>query len=175
MRRRERRAQLQRPTTTIARRKFDWFLVGLVILTFLIIGLLMHAAYTAGPVDQWGEADPVSREWFPKVMIPDLPAGQRPASCCGRADAYEADDFETGPDGTTIAILTCNGEHSCDYPCDLTAYSESTCSRVTRAPGTRFVVPSAKIQPNPPNPTGHGWVFLDGRGSVFCYCPPTGT
>jgi len=80
-------------------------------------------------------------------------------SCCGPADAYEADDFEQqGPN--FYAIITRGDE--------------------TFPVGTKVLIPPEKIIPHamPPNTTGHGWVWLTGGSptsvAVFCYVPPTG-
>lgn len=93
-------------------------------------------------------------------------------SCCGQADAYEADDFRLAEDGTYIAILTCNDPDDC----------EAVPGKIERKPGTEFVVPADKLLVNydPVNNTGHGWIWISptqpefGLPVVYCYAPPAG-
>jgi hypothetical protein len=50
---------------------------------------------------QWQGTPESVREWFRKLMQPDNPA----VSCCGEADAYEADNFDVEGDHY-IAVIT---------------------------------------------------------------------
>jgi hypothetical protein len=97
---------------------------------------------------------PAVHHWFQNLMQPDNPQ----VSCCGEADAFEADDFETTVDehGETIyvAIIT-NGKGAIPE-------------------GTRIPIPNSKIKWDDPNPTGHGIIFISTTGTVYCYCPPAG-
>lgn len=87
-------------------------------------------------------------------------------SCCGEADAFEADDFDQ-KDGHFVAIVTDGKPNNW---------------RPGLPEGTRIQVPNAQIRWTPRNPTGHGVLFIR-RGwnsadpssiIVFCYFPPSG-
>lgn len=89
------------------------------------------------------------------------------ANCCGPADAYEADEWRTEPDGTLIAVLTCNEPESCEeYP-----------GKIVRKPGTEIKIAwnQILIPGRPLNNTGHGWVWLGAQGGVICYSHPPGS
>ncbi len=97
------------------------------------------------------------------------------ASCCGEADAFEADDWEVDAAGNLWAILTCVGVGSC----------EEVPGKVVRAPGTKVKIPPSQVlvhDPALPNNTGHGWVWIapggqtdnEGNPRVYCYAFPTG-
>lgn len=98
------------------------------------------------------------RDWIRKVQQP-IVAGledQSRPTCCSEADAYEADEFEIGPDGAHFAIITR------DYP-DVPA-------------GTRIVIPAYKFNlafDEGGNPSGHGIVFMNGNMNVLCYFTPS--
>jgi hypothetical protein len=82
-------------------------------------------------------------------MQPDNPR----VSCCGEADAFEADNFEIEGDHY-IAIIT-DG-------------------RGVIANGTRIPVPNRKMKWDKGNPTGHGIIFISTMGDVYCYITPGG-
>lgn len=98
------------------------------------------------------------RDWISKVRQPAV-AGledQGRPTCCSEADAYEADEFESGIDGSHFAIITRS------YP-DVPA-------------GTRILIPSWKFNlayEEGGNPSGHGIVFMDGNQNVLCYFLPS--
>lgn len=113
--------------------------------------------------------DPAIAAWFKDLKQPDNPR----TSCCGEADAFEADQFETGADGTYTAIIT-DG-------------------RGALANGLHVRVPPNKLGKYESNPTGHGVIFLHvitreeveddenpygpgdiGRIVVYCYVEPQG-
>jgi hypothetical protein len=82
------------------------------------------------------------------------------ASCCGEADAYEADSFEVEGDHY-VAIIT-DGSGDLEH-------------RKPAIPnGTRVPVPNHKMKWNEGNPTGHGILFIGRTGLVFCYVTPGG-
>jgi hypothetical protein len=128
----------------------------------------IHARDNGG----WATNPESWRKWFPTVMMPDqLPAT---SSCCGEADAYESDIYETDRNGDIIAVITdgTGGLLKEQIP-----------------DGTRIKIPAKKvvIREAGTNPTGHGWVFLapytesgtDFRTNpqdrhVFCWVAPTG-
>jgi hypothetical protein len=115
-----------------------------------------HAFVTlARDSGQWGESPPHIRQWFQSLMQPDNPA----ISCCGEADAFEADSFEVEGDHY-IAIIT-DGKGVIPN-------------------GTRILVPNGKMKWDAGNPTGHGIIFLRpemvrlNEWTVYCYVAPGG-
>jgi hypothetical protein len=102
-----------------------------------------------GTVNNWPETDPVVSAWYKTLTQPDHPE----LSCCGEADAFEADSFEIEGDHY-VAIIT-NGKG-------------------VLANGTRIPVPNAKMKSDKGNPTGHGVIFIGASGEVFCYVTPSG-
>jgi hypothetical protein len=113
-----------------------------------ILAMTYHLAHSR-PGPQWGNELPSIRQWFGNLMQPDNPA----VSCCGEADAYEADDFEVEGDHY-VAIIT---DGKGDIP-----------------EGTRIQVPNEKMKWDSGNPTGHGIIFLGGGGQIYCYVAPGG-
>ena len=95
-------------------------------------------------------------------------SGEFGVSCCGIADAYEADDFDTDAAGNLYAILTCNEPRHCEH----------VDGKVERPPGSRHLVPKEKVlvPGKPLNNTGHGWVFISTNNSigVICWSAPAG-
>ena len=98
---------------------------------------------------QWENQPAFLRQWFQKLMQPDNPY----QSCCGEADAFEADNFEVSGD-QYVAIIT-NGKG-------------------VIPDGTRIPVPNHKMKWDEGNPTGHGIIFIGINGQVFCYVTPGG-
>jgi hypothetical protein len=102
---------------------------------------------------EWENSPPHIRKWFQGLMQPDHPR----TSCCGDADAYEADLFER--DGNNwVAIVTGQGPGVANKP---------------HIPeGTRISVPNSKMKWDQGNPTGHGIIFIGSNGEVYCYVTP---
>ncbi|SRR5579871_1949106 len=98
---------------------------------------------------QWGNSPIAVRQWFQSLMQPDNPY----VSCCGEADAFEADTFEVEGDHY-VAIIT-DGKGII-------------------ASGTRIPIPNEKMKWDAGNPTGHGIVFIGAQGQVYCYVAPGG-
>ena len=98
---------------------------------------------------QWGNSPINVREWFQSLMQPDNPY----MSCCGEADAFEADTFEVEGDHY-VAIIT-DGKGVLPN-------------------GTRIAVPNNKMKWDAGNPTGHGIIFIGGNGQLYCYVAPGG-
>lgn len=116
-----------------------------------VVGLTVAMVAQASARDngQWGDSPANIRSWFQSLMQPDNPY----MSCCGEADAFEADTFEVEGDHY-VAIIT-DGKGALPE-------------------GTRIVVPNEKMKWDAGNPTGHGIIFL-GRGTqVYCYVAPGG-
>ena len=63
--------------------------------------LAMFASAAARDNGQWADQPANIRQWFQSLMQPDNPA----VSCCGEADAFEADTFEVEGDHY-VAIIT---------------------------------------------------------------------
>jgi hypothetical protein len=125
----------------------------------LLIGasIAMAPMLSARDQGQWATADPSVSNWYKSLMMPDNPT----ISCCGEADAYYADVFETDGD-RYVAIITDTrddgplGRHHVEF-------------------GTRIIVPNTKLKVDSGNPTGHGVIFLSSSDTVFCYVAPGGT
>jgi hypothetical protein len=117
------------------------------IIALAFVSLTLPAA--ARDNGQWENQPAFLRQWFQKLMQPDNPY----QSCCGEADAFEADSFEVNGD-QYVAIIT-NGKG-------------------VVPDGTRVPVPNHKIKWDEGNPTGHGIIFIGTHGEVFCYVTPGG-
>jgi hypothetical protein len=111
-----------------------------------ILGLSSAPARDNG---QWENSPPHIRQWFQGLKQPDHPT----VSCCGEADAYEADIFEVEADHYVAVITDGKGE----IP-----------------NGTKILVPNHKIKWDEGNPTGHGIIFMGSQGQVLCYVAPGG-
>ena len=82
-----------------------------------------------------------------------------PVSCCGAAEAYEADDIWTDEYGNSWAVLTCNDPTNC----------EEIPGKVVRKPGEKFIIPNDRHLANhtPVNHTGHGWIWISPNGTSY--------
>lgn len=118
------------------------------ILAFFAFGVVLLWAFHSVARD-WSEQPANIRQWFQSLMQPDAPS----VSCCGEADAFEADAFEVEGDHY-IAIIT-DG-------------------RGVLPNGMRVVVPNGKMKWDAGNPTGHGVIFIGTGGSLYCYVAPSG-
>ena len=98
---------------------------------------------------QWSGQPANIRQWFQSLMQPDNPY----MSCCGEADAFEADAFDQ-ENGHWVAVIT-DGKGVLPN-------------------GTRIVIPDGKLKWDKGNPTGHGIVFIGIQGQVYCYVTPGG-
>ena len=111
-------------------------------------------------------------KWMEKLQRPDDPSG----SCCGIADAYQADTYIRHPDGSYTITIT-DGS-AIEFP-------DGTHRDVLKD-GTVIEVPASHV--NPPveragNPTGHAWLFtsvygvtmegtrLTSPGTTYCFVP----
>lgn len=117
----------------------------------ILIALALLASGSAQARDdgQWGGNPETTRQWFRSLMQPDAPT----VSCCGEADAFEADTFEISGDHY-VAIIT-DG-------------------RGVLPNGTRINVPNAKMKWDAGNPTGHGVIFIGTGGALYCFVAPGG-
>lgn len=144
--------------------KFTLWVFAVVTVLFCFSQCHYEPVWARG--GSWAETTPQQREWFQKLMVPwSIGAentGVDPFSCCGEADAYEADDFDV-VNGELFAIIT--DERGDEFPDGTT--------RPHIEPGTRIMIPhQIMVKPEQGNPTGHGWVFI-GR-EVYCYVSPGG-
>jgi hypothetical protein len=112
-----------------------------------LVALTLPAA--ARDNGQWENQPAYLRQWFQRLMQPDNPV----MSCCGEADAFEADNFEVRGD-QYVAIIT-NGKGIIPE-------------------GTKIPVPGNKLKWDDGNPTGHGIIFIGNAGQVYCYVTPGG-
>jgi hypothetical protein len=118
------------------------------LLLLLMLGSVAFARGT--PNDrQWEDSPPDVRQWFQSLTQPDDPS----MSCCGEADAFQADTFEVEGDHY-VAIIT-----------DGKGVIPS---------GTRIPVPNKKMKWDAGNPTGHGIIFIGPQQQVYCYVAPGG-
>ena len=113
------------------------------------IMLALSTPVAARDDGQWANSPTHIREWFQSLMQPDNPA----VSCCGEADAFEADNFEVAGDHY-VAIIT-DGKGVIPN-------------------GKRISVPNAKMKWDRGNPTGHGIIFIGNAGQLYCYITPGG-
>jgi hypothetical protein len=118
------------------------------LLLLLALGSVAFARGTPNS-EQWADAPANIRQWFQTLTQPDDPS----MSCCGEADAFEADTFEVEGDHY-VAIIT-DGKGMI-------------------ATGTRIPVPNPKMKWDAGNPTGHGIIFIGPEKQVYCYVAPGG-
>jgi hypothetical protein len=111
--------------------------------------LLFSSTALARDNGQWNDTPIHVREWFQSLMQPDNPY----MSCCGEADAFEADTFEVDGDHYVAVITDGKG---------------------VIPSGTRIMVPNQKMKWDRGNPTGHGIIFIGNQGQVYCYVAPGG-
>jgi hypothetical protein len=122
--------------------------IALILLGLTVLAL--GAPAVARDNGQWASAPNEIREWFQALRQPDHPR----ISCCGEADAFEADQFEAEGDHY-VAIIT-DGKGVIQN-------------------GSRISVPNTKMKWDRGNPTGHGIIFIGDRGQIYCYVTPGGT
>jgi hypothetical protein len=121
-----------------------------LIIVLSLIALIIEVKIAFGRASpSWSDKPIAIREWFQSLMQPDNPY----MSCCGEADAFEADTFEVNGDHY-IAIIT-DGKNI-----------------ITN--GTKIDVPNIKMKWDKGNPTGHGIIFIGSAGQVYCYVAPGG-
>jgi hypothetical protein len=118
-------------------------------IAFAMLACALAVPAAARDNGQWANSPPNIREWFEGLRQPDHPR----ISCCGEADAFEADTFEAEGDHY-VAIIT-NGKGVIPN-------------------GTRISVPNTKMKWDRGNPTGHGIIFIGDRGQIYCYVTPGG-
>jgi hypothetical protein len=119
------------------------------MLLVVVVLLLFSSPAAARDNGQWADQPAYLRQWFQRLMQPDNPV----MSCCGEADAFEADSFEVRGD-QYVAIIT-NGKGVIPE-------------------GSRIPVPNRKMKWDEGNPTGHGIIFIGNGGQVYCYVTPGG-
>jgi hypothetical protein len=125
-----------------------WAVLLILILTAIVVAIGVVAA-KARDNGQWADAPAHVRQWFQSLKQPDHPR----QSCCGEADAFEADSFEAEGDHY-VAIIT-NGKGLIPN-------------------GKRISVPNQKMKWDRGNPTGHGIIFIGTQGQIYCYVTPGG-
>jgi hypothetical protein len=126
--------------------------VWAVRLILMFTPIMMAAgvvAVKARDAGQWADVPENVRHWFESLKQPDHPR----LSCCGEADAFEADSFEVEGDHYVAIITNGKGEIR---------------------DGTRIPVPNQKMKWDAGNPTGHGIIFIGTQRQVYCYVTPSG-
>lgn len=148
--------------------------IGLIVSGLVLLGsCTMNHAYARDGWDKGARPKVCGNNLEPKELtdcrkwIGNVQQPTSEASCCGEADAFIADEFDTDKDGNFVAIITEEYILGVDeYGDDTAAYSK----------GTRIVIPKDKINPEGPikgnNRTGHGIVFIGTNGDVLCYFLP---
>ena len=114
------------------------------MLRIVTVLMLISLPALARDNGQWDDQPAYLRQWLQKLMQTDNPH----MSCCGEADAFEADSFEVRGE-QYVAIIT-NGKGAIPN-------------------GMRIPVPNQKLKWDEGNPTGHGIIFIGADGQVFCY------
>jgi hypothetical protein len=89
---------------------------------------LLSTLAQARDFGQWEQHPAHIRQWFQMLMQPDEPT----KSCCGEADAYEADMFEIDGDQYVAIITNGAGDHAIGKP--------------SVPNGTRVIVPNSKLK-----------------------------
>jgi hypothetical protein len=140
--------------------KIRWHEGDFISAIFAICIVLLFAFHAFARDNGWESTPPKVRQWFQSLMQPDNPS----VSCCGEADAYEADDYEVNGDHY-IAIIT-------DMRSD-EFYNGSFRPHIN--PGTKIEIPNAKMKWDSGNPSGHGYVFIGTNGVLYCYITPGAT
>jgi hypothetical protein len=142
---------LPRPLTW---RDSGWMLGALLFWLLLICAIYVIAAPYARAHDsgQWETSDPAIRAWYHTLMQPD----NKMVPCCGEADAYYADQVETGPNGELVAVITDTRD---DKPL----------GRPHVPVGTKIIVPRNKIKFDAGNPVGRNIIFLSAERKVYCF------
>jgi hypothetical protein len=135
-------------------------------MTRLLALAILFALATCAPAvfaidnGQWGDQPPEVRAWFKSLKVPGTNQ-----SCCGEADAYQADSYEVEGDHYVAIVTDGSGDPSHGRP-DIPT-------------GTRVPVPNDRMVWTQGNPTGHGIVFLrrdDDQDGLYaiCYIVPGG-
>ncbi len=126
----------------------------LIAIAWMIATVLwLIAAWPAHAKDlgQWENSDPVVRQWYKSLMMPDAPA----VSCCGEADSYWCDDYYAR-DGKAYCRITDDRD---DAPL-----------RRPHIPiGTEIEIPPHKLKWDNGNPSGHSVVFVSPSLYVYCF------
>lgn len=105
---------------------------------------------------QWETSDPAVKQWYQKLMQPDVPT----ASCCAESDAYYADTVHVRG-GKTFAVVTD------DRP-------DGPLARPHVEIGTEVEIPPNKLKWDRGNPTGHNVLFMSRQNYVYCFVQGTG-
>src|ERR1700751_5860779 len=116
---------------------------------YLVLLLMLCVPALARNSGQWADEPANIREWFRTLMQPENPY----MSCCGEADAFEADSFEVEGDHYVAIITDGHG---------------------VIPNGTHIAVPNKKMKWDKGNPTGHGIIFIGSNGTLYCYVNPGG-
>lgn len=133
-----------------------WARMALMFGVSVLVFMLAMKAVAARDSGQWENSDPTIRAWYEGLMQPDAPT----ASCCGKSDAYWADEVHVR-DGKTYATITDDRD-------------DAPLGRPHVPNGTVIEIPNHKLKWDRGNPTGHGVLFLSRERHVYCYVQPGG-
>lgn len=116
---------------------------GRITLPLAAAVMLLPVQYQVRAADggRWAEQPESTRQWFRDLKRSDG------MSCCGEADAVEADEFT--PEGDGLRVTVTNGR----------GYVQD---------GGTYHVPSAHVIQRRENPTGHTILFLSPTGQPYC-------
>ena len=130
------------------------FIVALAFILTLIF-VLFNLKAQARDSGQWDNTSEITK-WYKALMMPDFPT----VPCCGESDAYWCDDYYARA-GKAYCKIT---DDRPDEP-----------RRRPHIPlGTEIEIPPNKLKFDQSNPTGHGIVFMNPAGVVYCYVQPGG-
>jgi len=148
-------------------------LAGLLVILAVAIAVLLLTLWMRAHAGGWSE-NPKVQEWFQSAPV---------HSCCAMADGFLADEYDRvrpgeggHTEGGVIAHITDNNN---DPPCwewyDEDSDTRGTTCRRKVPEQLNYFVPESLIVHMPPNPTGHGVLFLNnGAGDPRCYFLPSG-
>lgn len=119
-----------------------------LVIGALALASLVNVAAVARDGRQWDDTPQDVREWFVRQKQPDFNA-----SCCGPADAYEADGVSVVVDADGVAHV---------FAIITDERDDAKLGRPHVDVGTRIEIPPNKNNDTraDPNPSGHGIVFV---------------
>ncbi len=148
------------------------------VIAFMLLAAIVALYVTPAPAADWGgpSNNAAVAAWFAQAPV---------QSCCGEGDAYEADYFEavkSDTGGVYYIVSVTPTEETCRAWRDNgwqtlgpgEPKDDAHCKQAI-PPNTKVTLPESMIKYVPPNPTGHGVIFLRQNGdlSPICYYLPS--
>lgn len=131
-------------------------LIIATLMLIVFIGAIIFALIRpAGAMDHGFDPLAPTTKWIETLQQPP----NRPSSCCGIAEAYQADTYRRNPDGSYDIVIT-EGT-AIEYP--------DGSHRTPLKNGTKLHIDADRVNneiEQSGNPTGHAWVFLSVYGIV---------